>query len=151
MVALTSEDRRLLSIRQAEAKLAGGSAAVYMYQFAWETDYLNGLVRAGHGLDTPFCFDNPGGRPTTGTRAGKLEMAATMSAAWIAFARNGNPNYEGLPEWPAYDTGRRATMILDVPPSVVDDPFGDERRAWDGIKVNLPFEGAAFVGSWGAE
>ena len=151
LVALASEDRRLLSIRLAETKMASGAAPVYMYQFAWETDYANGLIRAGHGLDTPFSFDNVDARPTTGTRADRFEMGAIMSRAWVAFARSGDPNYEGLPQWPPYDITRRATMILDVPPSVLDDPFADERAAWDGIKVNLPFEGPAFVGSWGAE
>jgi len=32
--------------------------------------------------------------------------------AWIAFARTGNPNHEGLPEWQSYDSEKRATMIL---------------------------------------
>ncbi len=151
LVALTTEDRRLLSTRLAEAKMAGGTAPVYMYQFAWETDVANGLVRAGHGLDVPFTFNNVSARPTTGTRADRFEMGEIMSETWIAFARNGVPDGPRTPHWPAYDTGRRATLRLDVPPSIVDDPAGDERRAWDGIPINLPFEGPAFVGAWSAE
>jgi para-nitrobenzyl esterase len=29
-------------------------------------------------------------------------LANTMSAYWVQFAKTGNPNKEGLPEWPAY-------------------------------------------------
>ncbi|MGA2464689.1 MAG: carboxylesterase family protein, partial [Thermodesulfobacteriota bacterium] len=30
----------------------------------------------------------------------------TMSAYWVQFAKTGNPNKEGLPEWPAYDVAK---------------------------------------------
>lgn len=55
-------------------------------------------------------------------------LADIMSETWLAFARTGNPNNATLPEWPEYDAARRATMILDLPPRVVDDPRGEERR-----------------------
>ncbi len=53
--------------------------------------------------------------------------------SWIAFARTGNPSHKGIPEWPKYDTEKRSTMILGKEIKVVDDPFGKERTAWDGI------------------
>ena len=36
-----------------------------------------------------------------------------MSDAWIAFARTGNPNHEGLPAWPRFDAARGALMVFD--------------------------------------
>jgi para-nitrobenzyl esterase len=54
-----------------------------------------------------------------------------MSEAWLAFARSGDPNIPTLPTWPAYSLDRRSTMLFDVAPRVVDDPFGAELRAWD--------------------
>jgi para-nitrobenzyl esterase len=52
-----------------------------------------------------------------------------MSAAWTDFARTGNPNAKGLvPDWPAFDTTQRATMVIDNEWKVVNDPNGDERR-----------------------
>jgi len=36
-----------------------------------------------------------------------------MSSAWIQFAKTGNPNHNGLPQWPAYNQQNTATMHLD--------------------------------------
>jgi para-nitrobenzyl esterase len=52
-----------------------------------------------------------------------------MSRAWINFARTGDPSQPGL-AWPAYDPGRRATMIFDTASAVVDDPDSAARQAW---------------------
>ncbi len=148
LVAITSEDRRQLSLEIAERHSAAGNP-VYFYQFAWESDYQNGLLRAGHSLDTALVFDNPDGRPMTGSSPARYEMAALMSETWIAFARTGNPNHEGLPTWPTFDEHRRQQMVLDLPPRVEADLDQPERLAWQDIKVNLPFEGPAFVGAFG--
>ncbi len=37
-----------------------------------------------------------------------------MSQAWINFARNGNPNHPGLPNWPAFTAANTATMHFDT-------------------------------------
>ncbi|MGS0525163.1 carboxylesterase family protein [Zobellia nedashkovskayae] len=36
-----------------------------------------------------------------------------MSQAWINFAKTGNPNHSGLPEWPSYNSANTATMHFD--------------------------------------
>jgi len=53
--------------------------------------------------------------------------------AWVAFARTGSPDHEGLPAWPPYRPDTRATMILDGVCRVEHDPLGAERQAWAGI------------------
>jgi len=58
-----------------------------------------------------------------------------MSEAWLAFARDGLPAYRELPTWPAYTTEQRATMIFDRVCRSENDPFGEERKAWDGVHI----------------
>jgi len=40
------------------------------------------------------------------------QLAATMSGYWLNFARSGDPNGDGLPEWPAYDIENEKYMEL---------------------------------------
>jgi para-nitrobenzyl esterase len=56
-----------------------------------------------------------------------------MSGAWAAFARTGNPNHKGLPNWPVFKTDQRATMVFDNQCKVVNDPHGEERMALASI------------------
>jgi para-nitrobenzyl esterase len=69
-----------------------------VYLFTWESDYLGGLFKASHAMEIPFVFDNVARVPLTGSRADRQQLAGTMSGAWVAFARHGDPNYEGLPQ-----------------------------------------------------
>jgi para-nitrobenzyl esterase len=58
-----------------------------------------------------------------------------MSAAFVAFARTGVPAVEGLAPWRAYDPVTRATMMFGSRIRLVDDPYGDERRALEAIRA----------------
>jgi hypothetical protein len=51
-----------------------------------------------------------------------------MSDAWLAFARSGSPNTKSLPDWPAYTSEKRATMLFDVANRVVEDPNAEVRK-----------------------
>lgn len=129
-IGIISEDRRLGCIKIAERKLAGGTAPVYMYLFTWESDYQDYLYKACHALDIPFVFNNEDDVPLTGSRPDKHELAASMSKAWSAFARCGDPGHPGIPKWEPYTCEKRSTMILDVPCRVEVDPYRAELDAW---------------------
>lgn len=136
LFAAISSDRmmRLNSITQTERKYAQGAAPVYMYQFTWETPILNRRLKSCHALEIPFVFDTLASAVRfTGDSPERIELAEKMSSAWLAFAHNGIPAYEGLSEWPVYTPQQRATMIFDAECRVVDDPGSEERRAWEGI------------------
>jgi para-nitrobenzyl esterase len=132
LTAVLTDRFRVGSIRLAERKLAGGEAPVFMYRFDFTTPVLDGKLGATHALDIPFCFDNLDKTRLHGDRPEAPALVEAMSEAWLAFARSGDPNHPGLPAWPAYDTDRRPTMLLDVECRVADDPDAEERLAWEG-------------------
>jgi para-nitrobenzyl esterase len=136
-VAMESDRLRIPSIHIAERiRRAGGVA--YMFRFDF-TSPLFDRRYAPHYIEVPFVFDQIDGDlglKLHGDRDDAQPLADAISRAWAAFARSGDPNHDGLPEWPAYDEQRRATMLLDVECGVVDDPAGDERAVWpEYVKV----------------
>jgi len=135
-IGITSEERRRGCIQLVERKLEGGNAPVFMYLFTWESDYLGYLFKASHALEIPFVFDNVDAVSITGSRPDRYELAAAMSEAWIAFARNGDPNHPGIPTWKPYTIENRETMLFDVPCRAERDPAREELDAWEGIKVD---------------
>ncbi|MBU4316183.1 MAG: carboxylesterase/lipase family protein [Proteobacteria bacterium] len=141
--AISSEDRRLLSIETAEEKVKQGVAPVYMYFFTWESN--QGLLKAAHTMEIPFVFRTLGVTNITGTREDQHILSDIMSDAWIAFARTGDPNHGAMPRWEPYDLERRATMIFDVPPKLEYDPWREERLAWKDAPPKMPWEGEVFV------
>ncbi|WP_037857537.1 carboxylesterase/lipase family protein [Streptomyces sp. NRRL S-340] len=115
--------------------LAGAHAAhprsgTYAYEFAWRSQALDGQLGATHAVELPFVFDLAhlpllhGPAALLGPGEPPADLAARMHAAWIRFARTGDPG------WDPYDTRRRATMRIGAEWTQVDDPRGQERRAW---------------------
>ena len=109
------------AITAAERKDALEGASLHVL-FQMASPVRDGKLKAMHCMEIPFVFDNPdAGRPMTGSGRDRYALAAKISAAWVAFARTGNPSQKGL-AWPAYNTPQRATMIFDDKCEVVDDP-----------------------------
>ncbi|MFI6483545.1 carboxylesterase/lipase family protein [Nonomuraea sp. NPDC050663] len=121
-VEVMSDERYVIpTIRLADAQAA--HAPVWRSRFDGPVrGFPGGPLPAMHGTDGTAIWSGAGG------------MGKRMSQAWAAFARTGNPGVEELPDWPAYDGGRRSTMIFDAAgPYVADDPLAEQRAAWDGL------------------
>jgi para-nitrobenzyl esterase len=130
IIATDASNFRTGTDTQAERKAALGKAPVYMYRFAWYSPVNGGRIRAMHCLDIPFVFDNVDAcKVVTGEGADRYVLADRMSKAWVAFARTGNPNHSGLPNWQPFDATRRATMVFNTECKAVDDPHREERLA----------------------
>ena len=122
-----SSGARLAAVRQASAKAAQAAAPAYVYLFAWNTPVLDGRIRSYHCAELPFVFDNTDRcDQATGGGPAARALAAKVSDAWIRFARTGNPNHSGLPDWPAFTAANGATMIFDNTCKVVNHPDGEE-------------------------
>ncbi|MEI8309871.1 MAG: carboxylesterase/lipase family protein [Verrucomicrobiota bacterium] len=113
-------------------------AKVWMYRLDWKSNVKNKeYLNACHGLDLPFLFksfdpdsadDIVGPNPPMG-------LSDAMQDAWISFARTGDPNHKGLPEWPAYEPSHRATMIFDTKSKAVEDPDPEVRQLFKDIPL----------------
>ncbi|WKX78451.1 carboxylesterase family protein [Zobellia laminariae] len=90
-------------------------APVFMYLFTWQSPVFDGKYKALHCMELPFVFDNINlANQMTGGGQEAHVLADKMSQAWINFAKNGNPNHSGLPDWPAYNSTNTATMHFNT-------------------------------------
>jgi para-nitrobenzyl esterase len=91
-----------------------GGAPVYMYLFTWQSPILDGRLKAVHCMEIAFVFNNIArNREQSGDSREAYSLADKMSRAWTQFARTGNPNVEGVPEWPQYSEKNDATMFFN--------------------------------------
>jgi len=65
----------------------------------------------------------------TGAAQSRYELAHVMSAAWAAFARNGDPNHPDMPSWPAFHPNDYPTMMFGDRVRVARDPNREARQA----------------------
>jgi para-nitrobenzyl esterase len=120
---------------QAERKTAQRGSPVYMYRFEYYSPAREGRLRSMHCMEIPFVFDNlEAGKAFTGISPAAQKLADQMSAAWVAFARSGNPNHAGIPQWTAFNADQRPTMVFNSTESrLVNDPGREERLALKSI------------------
>jgi para-nitrobenzyl esterase len=119
---LTDATFTIPTIQLANAQREHGT--VYLYEFAWRSP-LRGLG-ACHSLELGFMFDTLAAAksPLYGGAAPQ-ELADRMHAAWVAFAKTGDPG------WPAYEPGSRPVMTFDSPVSGVRNaPRAAELALW---------------------
>jgi para-nitrobenzyl esterase len=129
---------RMTSIRMAEA--LGAIQPTYMYLFTYRSTSPVTKYDSAHSMDVPFVFggiDDLDVIAFTGRDPRRATLMNQMQQSWISFARTGNPNHSGLPNWPKYDATTRATMELGFTSHIVNDPQPAQRAVWDGI----PFDG----------
>ena len=107
------------------------SAPSYMYQFGYVPAAMRERARygAGHGSEVSFVFN------TLNARWGALaeatpdekELARIMNTYWTNFAKTGNPNGKGLPDWPLYDSNKEVILDIELDGKPVSKP--DPRKA----------------------
>jgi para-nitrobenzyl esterase len=111
---LLDTSARPKALDTARLKADQKGAPVYNYLFTWQSPVLDYFWRAGHSMEIPFVFNNAQiGKQSTGGSKEVYVLTDKVSQAWINFARTGNPNHKGLPNWPAFTAGNGATMIFN--------------------------------------
>jgi para-nitrobenzyl esterase len=89
-----------------EAHARTGNAPVYRYFF----DLPNpgdrnhaAALGAFHSDDIEYVFGTLDSRPQMAVRPGDRALSELMQQYWVNFARTGDPNGPGLPQWPSYN------------------------------------------------
>jgi len=97
---------------------------VYLYHFTRRLPATGDYVKYGafHTGEVAYAYDNLDFVKRCPWEPVDRELAKTMSAYWTNFAKTGNPNGSGLPEWPAYTTTSNTTMILGEHPAAQSLP-----------------------------
>ena len=103
---------RRATTRYIEEKARVSAAPAWLYLFALDFP-VDGLRPAWHCSDIPFIFHNTDRVPCCSIPGVTEKLEAEVAGALAAFARSGDPNHPGMAEWPAYEAGRKATMIFD--------------------------------------
>ncbi len=115
-----------------------GKAPIYRYSFELRPPApeasLTPLAAQGvfHSAEILYVFDNLQVREWN-WRPEDRKMAELASSYWVNFAKNGDPNAPGLPEWPKYTGPNGSVMRLSVQPSAGADPHLDRYQALDAF------------------
>jgi para-nitrobenzyl esterase len=91
-----------------------------------ELQYLFPLFRGGQGTSHPL-------------NDSQQKLSDTMVDYWTTFARTGNPNRDGTPNWLAYSAEKDNILILNQPTPKMAYGYGaaNDCALWDKI---LPFK-----------
>uniref|UniRef100_A0A8C3FJ43 Carboxylesterase type B domain-containing protein n=1 Tax=Chrysemys picta bellii TaxID=8478 RepID=A0A8C3FJ43_CHRPI len=109
-------------------------APLYFYEFQHRPstfkDTKPDFVKADHGDEVGFVFGGPFLR-SDATEEEK-HLSRTIMKYWANFARNGNPNGEGLVEWPVYDLNDQY-LELNLKQKKAEKLKGNRMEFWTKI------------------
>lgn len=115
---------------------------VYAYEFADRTsppayEPVSFPYGAAHTQEIQYLFPLYHGAsgPSTPLNKAQEKLSDEMVAYWTTFAANGNPNSDGLPNWPSYTPDEEDYMVLDIPEPSVSNEFADAHNCtfWQEI------------------
>nr|AHF25048.1 carboxylesterase type b [uncultured bacterium Contig1514] len=124
-----------------------GKGQVYLYYFDQFNENGGGMFGGGpgrkprganHASEMSYVFASSWGRPFQG---GDKAVSDAMHNYWVNFVKTGNPNGEGLDNWPVYKDGEKTVMFFKNGTSLIETPnkpqleLMEEYFAW---KRSLP-------------
>ena len=120
-----------------EKRAAVAAAPIYNYLFTLEHTINSGSI-AFHGAELAYVFHNADFLEASYIPGVTEKLQDQVAAAWVNFARTGNPSGGLAPEWkPVYD-GNGACMVYDEESACL---FGHDRE----LMKRLPPSGRIIV------
>jgi para-nitrobenzyl esterase len=127
-----------------------GSSKAYYYYFDQHPDYPEDSPQYGqespHGQDVAYVFMHldPENQQTMES---DLALSEAIGTYWTNFAKTGDPNGEGVPEWPAFSDENPEVMYLTGPePFTGPVPSAESLEVLDGyFRWRRSPEGAAWA------
>ena len=74
---------------------------------------------ANHASEMQYVFASPWGRPFQG---GDKAVSDAMNHYWANFVKTGDPNGEGLDNWPVYKDGEKTVMFFKNGTALIETP-----------------------------
>ena len=103
----------------------GAGGWLYRFDMKATLPFLGSRLGATHGAEIGFTFNTVSEDSVLNLYDGDDPDVVRLAEQWsntiIAFARTGNPNGAGLPEWPQYRGSNRSTMVLNAESRVETD------------------------------
>ncbi len=118
-------DRMMVEPARFVARQAAGQGVpAYIYRFSYVAESQRSHWHgAPHATELPYVFDTVAARYGEQATAADRQTAALANGYWVNFARTGDPNGAGLPQWPAYAADRDGILDFSLQgPIHVADP-----------------------------
>jgi para-nitrobenzyl esterase len=111
--AMIASDRMMVEPARFLARaLAALGVPAYYFRFSYVPESMRKQWKgAPHATEIPFVFDTVAARYGTDLTEADRAAASAANAYWVNFARAGNPNGPGLPQWAAIDP--KGDVVLD--------------------------------------
>ncbi len=112
-----------------------GKSKAYFYYFDQHPDYPEDSPRYGygspHGQDVGYVFKT---LDTSNPQTTELDLAISeaMATYWTNFAKYGDPNSEGVPQWPAFSDVNPVVMYFCQTPHIGPVPSKESLKILDG-------------------
>ena len=95
-------ESRFVATAALTARAVSKVSDVYMYRFSRVGPFSRSVWGgAAHTSEVAYVFDNTSGEAKQFEEIDRT-VSRAMADAWVRFAKTGNPNGGGLPQWPAY-------------------------------------------------